>query len=57
MKMIVETKNDLILKCMALLSINYKPQSMVYQRVEKALQKLNNIELDSLYVMILTSKM
>jgi len=50
------TKEELINKCMTILSPVYRPGCVIYLRVEKSLGKLNNIELDSLYVMLMTLK-
>jgi hypothetical protein len=56
MKSMPLTKEDFIKKCMLILSKTYRPESPVFQRVEKSLSKLNNVELDSLYLMLLSIK-
>lgn len=53
--MTIETKESLIAQCMQLISKTYMPGSLQYKNVKKGLSKLNNVELDSLYVMLLTS--
>lgn len=50
------TQEDMIERCMYILSTTFLKESPVYIRVKKALKKLNNIELDSLYAMLITVK-
>jgi len=54
MKSIVK-KDNLVDDCMKLLSKTYLPQSTQYEIVKKSLYKLTNVDLDCLYVMLLTS--
>jgi hypothetical protein len=56
MKAIPLKKEDYIKKCMLILGKTFLPENAVYQRVEKALPKLNNTELDSLYSLLLSIK-
>lgn len=52
---VVKKKDTLIIDCMKLLSKTYLPESYQYWRVKKSLSKLTNVELDCLFVMLLTS--
>jgi hypothetical protein len=54
MKKVVK-KDDLVGDCMALLSKTYQRDSKQYEVVKKALYKLTNVDIDCLYVMLLTS--
>jgi hypothetical protein len=48
-------KDRLVMDCMLLISKTYLPESKQYQIVKKSLYKLTNVDLDCLYVMLLTS--
>lgn len=50
----VEDKDDLVAHCMKYLGKTYKKESPVYKRVDHALRKLNNIELDSIRTMLIS---
>jgi hypothetical protein len=51
----MDPKESTIRDCMAMMSNVYLPNSGVSQNVEKGLHKLNRVELQGLYVMLLTS--